>query len=45
VVYQAYVSPKHKARAEYWDFFALCKNEDPDIPTLQQAKAEYAKLR
>ena len=34
-----------KAKAAYQDFFALWKNADPDIPILQQAKAEYAKLR
>jgi serine/threonine protein kinase/tetratricopeptide (TPR) repeat protein len=34
-----------KARVAYQDFFALWKDADPDIPILQQAKAEYAKLR
>jgi len=34
-----------KARAAYQDFFALWKDADPDIPILQQAKAEYAKLQ
>ncbi len=34
-----------KARAAYQDFFALWKDADPDIPILQQAKAEYAKLK
>ena len=33
-----------KARAAYQDFFALWKDADPDIPILQQAKSEYAKL-
>ena len=33
------------ARNSYQDFFALWKNADPDLPTLKQAKAEYAKLR
>jgi hypothetical protein len=33
-----------KARTVYQDFFALWKDADPDIPVLQQAKAEYAKL-
>jgi hypothetical protein len=33
-----------RARAAYQDFLALWKNADPDIPILQQAKAEYAKL-
>jgi eukaryotic-like serine/threonine-protein kinase len=27
------------------DFLALWKDADPDIPILQQAKAEYAKLK
>jgi hypothetical protein len=34
-----------KAKAAYNDFFALWKDADPDIPILQQAKAEYAKLK
>jgi predicted Zn-dependent protease len=34
-----------KARAAYRDFLALWKDADYDIPVLQQAKAEYAKLR
>jgi eukaryotic-like serine/threonine-protein kinase len=34
-----------KARAAYNDFFALWKDADPDIPILQQAKAEYSKLK
>jgi tetratricopeptide (TPR) repeat protein len=33
------------ARTAYQDFFALWKDADPDIPVLQQAKAEYAKLQ
>lgn len=33
-----------KARAAYQDFFTLWKNADPDIPILQRAQAEYAKL-
>ena len=33
-----------KAISAYQDFFALWKNADPDIPTLKQARAEYAKL-
>ncbi|HET8666673.1 MAG TPA: tetratricopeptide repeat protein, partial [Terriglobales bacterium] len=32
------------ARTAYQDFFALWKDADPDIPLLQQAKAEYARL-
>jgi eukaryotic-like serine/threonine-protein kinase len=34
-----------RARAAYQDFLALWKDADPDIPVLQQAKVEYAKLR
>ncbi len=34
-----------KAKTAYQDFFALWKNADSDIPILQQAKAEYAKLK
>ncbi len=34
-----------KAQTAYQDFLALWKDADPDIPILQQAKAEYAKLR
>jgi serine/threonine protein kinase len=34
-----------KAKAAYQDFLRLWKDADPDIPILQQAKAEYAKLR
>jgi tetratricopeptide (TPR) repeat protein len=33
-----------KAKKSYQDFFALWKAADPDIPVLQQAKTEYAKL-
>jgi hypothetical protein len=33
------------ARKSYQDFLALWKDADPDIPILQQAKAEYAKLQ
>jgi eukaryotic-like serine/threonine-protein kinase len=33
------------ARKWYEDFLALWKDADPDVPTYQQAKAEYAKLR
>jgi tetratricopeptide (TPR) repeat protein len=36
---------KAKARTAYQDFFALWKDADPDIPILQGAKAEYAKLQ
>jgi eukaryotic-like serine/threonine-protein kinase len=33
------------ARSAYQDFLSLWKYADPDIPILQEAKAEYAKLR
>jgi len=33
------------ARKAYQDFFALWHDADPNIPILQQAKAEYAKLQ
>ncbi|MGB6689603.1 MAG: winged helix-turn-helix domain-containing protein [Terracidiphilus sp.] len=33
-----------KARVAYQDFLTLWKDADPEIPILQQAKAEYAKL-
>jgi tetratricopeptide (TPR) repeat protein len=36
---------KAKSRMAYQDFLALWKDADPDIPILQQAKAEYAKLQ
>ena len=34
-----------KAKKACQGFFELWKDADPDIPILQQAKAEYAKLR
>jgi serine/threonine protein kinase/tetratricopeptide (TPR) repeat protein len=34
-----------KARKEYQDFLALWKDADGDLPVLQQAKDEYAKLK
>jgi tetratricopeptide (TPR) repeat protein len=34
-----------KAKAAYEDFLTLWKDADPDIPVLQQAKAEYARLQ
>jgi eukaryotic-like serine/threonine-protein kinase len=34
-----------RALAAYKDFLNLWKDADPDIPILQQAKAEYAKLQ
>jgi DNA-binding winged helix-turn-helix (wHTH) protein/tetratricopeptide (TPR) repeat protein len=36
---------KDKARSVYRDFLTLWKDADPNIPVLNQAKAEYAKLR
>ncbi len=33
------------AKKEYQRFLELWQDADPDIPILQQAKAEYAKLR
>jgi eukaryotic-like serine/threonine-protein kinase len=36
---------KDQARIAYQNFLALWKNADPDIPTLKQAQAEYAKLQ
>ena len=36
---------RDKARAAYQDFLTLWKDADPGLPTLVQAKAEYAKLR
>jgi hypothetical protein len=41
----AYAGETAKARKAFQDFFALWKDADPDIPILQQAKAEYAELR
>jgi eukaryotic-like serine/threonine-protein kinase len=34
-----------KARAAYQDFLTLWKEADPGIPALEQAKAEYARLK
>jgi tetratricopeptide (TPR) repeat protein len=34
-----------RAKTAYQDFFALWKNADTDLPILQRAKTEYAKLR
>jgi hypothetical protein len=33
-----------KARTAYQDFLTVWKDADPDVPLLQQAKAEYANL-
>jgi eukaryotic-like serine/threonine-protein kinase len=34
-----------KAKTAYQDFFALWKDAEPDVPILNQAKGEYAKLK
>ncbi len=34
-----------KGRCAYQDFLALWKDADPEIPILQQAKSEFAKLQ
>ena len=34
-----------KAKIAYQDFFGIWKDADPDVPTLKQAKTEYAKLQ
>jgi hypothetical protein len=34
-----------KGKTAYQDFFALWKDADPDIPILNEAKAEYGKLK
>jgi eukaryotic-like serine/threonine-protein kinase len=41
----AYAGETAKARKAFQHFFELWKDADPDIPILQQAKAEYAELR
>jgi eukaryotic-like serine/threonine-protein kinase len=41
----AYTGETAKARKAFQDFFELWKDADPDVPILQQAKVEYAKLR
>jgi len=40
----ALAGDKKKSRRAYQDFLALWKDADPDIPILQAAKSEYAKL-
>ena len=42
---QAMMGDTAAARKSYQDFFADWKNADPDVPLLQQARAEYAKLQ
>ncbi len=34
-----------KSRRFYQDFFALWKDADPEVPILEEAKSEYAKLK
>jgi tetratricopeptide (TPR) repeat protein len=41
----ALVGDTAKSRTAYQDFFVLWKDADPDIPILQLAKSEYAKLQ
>ena len=41
----ALVGNTAKAKKAFQDFFELWKDADPDLPILQQAKAEYAGLR
>jgi tetratricopeptide (TPR) repeat protein len=41
----AMAGDREKARTAYQDFLALWKEADPEVPILQQAKAEYAKLQ
>jgi hypothetical protein len=36
---------KTKAKTAYQDFLAAWKDADPDIPILEQAKREYARLQ
>jgi hypothetical protein len=37
-------SARTRALASYQGFLTLWKDADPDIPILNQAKAEYAKM-
>lgn len=41
---QAMAGDTAAARKSYRDFLGLWKDADPDVPVLQQAKAEYSKL-
>jgi hypothetical protein len=41
----ALTGDKAKSRAAYNDFFTLWKDADPNIPILQQARAEFAELQ
>jgi eukaryotic-like serine/threonine-protein kinase len=40
----ALLGEEDRARSAYQDFLALWKNADPDIPVLEEARAENAKL-
>jgi hypothetical protein len=42
---EALAGDSAKARMAYQDFFALWQHADAGIPLLQQARAEYAKLK
>ncbi len=46
-VARAYAAQGYSAKAcnAYWEFLTLWKDADPEIPILQQAKADYAKLQ
>jgi DNA-binding winged helix-turn-helix (wHTH) protein/tetratricopeptide (TPR) repeat protein len=41
----AVAGDKTKAKSAYQDFLTLWKDADPDIPILEQARTEYAKLQ
>ena len=45
MLFRSLAGDMEKSRNAYQDFFALWKDADPDIPVLQEAKAEYAKLK
>jgi eukaryotic-like serine/threonine-protein kinase len=42
---QVMMGDKAAARKSYQDFLTLWEDADPDLPTLKQAKTEYAKLK
>jgi hypothetical protein len=39
------IAARIRAISAYQDFLTLCKDADPDLPILKQAKAQYAKLQ
>lgn len=41
----ALVGDTAESRKDYQEFFRLWKDADPDIPILQEARAEFAKLK